>query len=563
VSGLFQLLSMGARNLSTMQYAQATTGNNAANAATPGYSRRRTNLVEAQPVIGPLGTIGTGVDAAGLQRLRDGLLDTQIRLDSDDYQYAKAQQGVLDQVGALLSPPDTNALATSLNALFAAFGDLATRPEDPAVRTTLIAQAQTTVAAFHQASDSLDVITRDAFGSIQDRVNEVNSTARDLAALNLSFKTRPGDPALLDQRDRLITRLAELVGVRATTQQDGTASVVVNGTGVQLVDGLRSGSLAVTGQPSTGSVTLSVDGFALTAPGGEIGGLLDMRNSTLDGLPSVASALDALAAGVISAVNNVHASGSGLVPVSSFTGSVAVANPAAPLAAAGLTPPPVSGTLNLGIVDATGAVVSNGTVSVDPATMSLTALAAAIDALPDVASSVSGGRLTVSAENSANAVVLGADGSGSLAALGVNAFFTGTTAHTIDVDPAVVADPRRIAAARANAATGVVSPGDNTTARALADLGNARIFSSDTATASEFLGAIGAAVGTASRAAGDRVDTLGSVIDATKTQQESISGVNVDEELADMVRYQHAYEASAKFVKTIDDMLKTVLDLLP
>src|SRR5690242_15117841 len=204
---------MGARNLSTMQYAEATTGNNAANAATPGYSRRRTNLVEAPPVVTPLGTVGTGVDVGSLQRLRDSLLDTQIRLDSQDYQYAKAQQGVLDQVGGLLSPPDTNALATSLNGLFAAFGDLATRPEDPAVRTTLIAQAQTTVAAFHQASDTLDVITRDTFGSIQDRVAQVNSTAQSLAALNLSFKTRPGDPALLDQRDQLTARLAELIGV--------------------------------------------------------------------------------------------------------------------------------------------------------------------------------------------------------------------------------------------------------------------------------------------------------------------------------------------------------------
>jgi flagellar hook-associated protein 1 FlgK len=563
MSGLFQLLSMGARNLSTMQYAQATTGNNAANAATPGYSRRRTMLVESQPVIGPLGTVGTGVEAGGLQRLRDALLDTQLRLDSEDYQFAKAQQGVLDQVGALLSPPDENALATSLNALFAAFGDLATRPEDTAVRTTLIAQAQTTVAAFHQASDTLDVITRDTFASIEDRVAEVNSRARDLAALNLSFKTRPGDPALLDQRDRLITRLAELVGVRATTAQDGTASVVVNGTGVQLVDGLRSGTLAVTGQPSTGSATLTVDGFTLAAPGGEIGGLLHMRNSSVDGLPSVARALDDLAAGLISAVNRVHASGSGLVPVSSFTGGVAVANPAAPLATAGLTPAPVSDTLNLGIVDPTGAAVSNGSVVIDPATMSLTALAAAIDALPDVAASVSNGRLTVVAENAANAVVLGADGSGSLAALGVNAFFTGTSAHTIAVDAGVAADARRIAAARADVTTGVMSPGDATNARALAALGTARVFSSNTATAAEFLGAIGGAVGTAARAAGDRVDTLGSVIDATKTQQESIAGVNVDEELADMVRYQHAYEASAKFVKTIDDMLRTVLDLLP
>lgn len=553
---------MGARNLSTIQYAQATTGNNAANAATPGYSRRRTLLKESQPVIGPVGTLGTGVDVGGLERLRDALLDTQIRMDSDDYEYAKAQKGVLDQVGALLSPPDSNALATSVNDLFAAFGDLATRPEDAAVRRTVVAQAQTTTAAFHQASDTIDVITRDTFGSIQDRAAEVNTTAQDLAALNLSFKTRPGDPALLDERDRLIGRLSELVGVRVITQQDGTASVMVNGTGVQIVDGLRAGSLAVTGNPSVGSVTLTVDGFALATPGGELGGLLHMRNSTVDGLPSIATALDDLAAGLITAVNRVHASGSGLVSASSFTGTVTVADPAAMLNAAGLTPPPLSGTMNLGILDASGTLVSSGSVAIDPATMSLTALAAAIDALPDVAASVSNGRLTISAENAANVVAFGTDGSDSLVALGVNGFFTGTSARTMDVDANLVADPQRIAAARANLTTGVVSPGDATNAHALAALKTARVFSGNTETASDFLGGVGAAVGTASRAAGDQVDTLKSVIDATKTQQEAIAGVNVDEELVDMVRYQHAYEASAKFVKTIDQMLQAVLDLV-
>jgi flagellar hook-associated protein FlgK len=62
VSGLFQLRSIAARNLSAAQYAQATVGNNAANSATPGYSRRRTLLMEAsRPVVGPEGTVGTSV----------------------------------------------------------------------------------------------------------------------------------------------------------------------------------------------------------------------------------------------------------------------------------------------------------------------------------------------------------------------------------------------------------------------------------------------------------------------------------------------------------------------
>jgi flagellar hook-associated protein 1 FlgK len=343
---------------------------------------------------------------------------------------------------------------------------------------------------------------------------------------------------------------------------DGTASVVVAGTGIQLVDGVRAATVGVSGDSVVGAATITVDGFTLAAPGGEVGGLLHMRNSTADGLPAVAQALDDLAGGLLIAVNRVHASGSGLTMASSFTGSVTVANPAAMLNAAGLALTPTSGPLQIGVLDAAGNLVSAGSVSIDPAAMSLNDLAAAIDALPDVAASVTNGTLTVSAENPANVIAFGLDGSDSLVGLGVNGFFTGTDAHTIGVDPLIAADPRRIAAGRADLVTGRVSPGDNENAQALTALRNTRLFAGGSQTTVEFLGALGASVGTAARAAGAQADTLAGVIQATQAQQQSVSGVNVDEELADMIRYQHAYEASAKFVSTIDQMLETLLHMV-
>ena len=396
----------------------------------------------------------------------------------------------------------------------------------------------------------------------RSRVDEVNQTSQALAAINSSFKLRPGDPALLDQRDQLIDKLSGLIGVRATAADDGTVSVVVNGTGIQLVDGLRAATMAVAGDPVVGAATVTVDGFTLAASGGEVGGLLTMRNSTTDGLPAVAQALDDLADGLITAVNRVHASGSGLALAPSLTGSVSVSNPAALLNAAGLAVTPVAGTLGIGIVNASGNLVSSGSVNVDPATMSLNDLAAAIDALPDVAATVSGGRLVVSAENPANRLAFGSDSSDTLVALGVNGFFTGTDAHTIGVDARIAADPRLIAAAQADPTTGLVSPGDGRNAQALAALRTTAAFAGNTQTASEFLGALGAAVGTAARAAGTQADTLDGIIQAVQTQQQSVSGVNVDEELADMIRYQHAYEASAKFVSTIDQMLETLIGMV-
>jgi flagellar hook-associated protein 1 FlgK len=561
MSGLFQQLGVGARSLLASQLAQATVGNNAANVSTPGFSRRRTNLVEAPPVK-TTQVLGMGVLVDGVQRLRDGFADAQFRLTSADLEFAKAQAHVLEQLGALLSPADEAAVTTALDGLWAAFGDVAARPEDVAARTALLGQAQVVVDSFHLMRAKLDTLKQDASAALEDRVTEVNEVAGRLAALNGDIKTNPLDPSLQDERDRLVDRLAALIGVRATVFDDESVQVVVQGTGIQLVDGKRAATLGATGDPLAGSIVLDVEGTVLPGAGGEIGGLLRVRNSTTDGLPFAVSAINTLAAGVIDAVNRVHASGAGLTLAASHTGSVTVADPTVTLATAGLPFAIASGTLSLGVFDATGAMVSTSSVAVNPATMSLNALAAAIDALAGVTATVSGGKLVVSATAAGTTIALGADTSGALSALGVNGFFTGSDAWTIGVSSALLADPRLVAAAQADFTTGLVSPGDNRNARALSALGEARFLSGSTETAASFLGSLGATIGTAGRAANGRVDTLSSVLEAAESQRQAVSGVNLDEEMADMVRFQHSYEASAKYIQTVDEMISALLGII-
>jgi flagellar hook-associated protein 1 FlgK len=560
--GLLQLLSVGAQNLITAQVAQATVGNNAANVATPGYSKRRVSLVENAPIISGSHVLGMGVVSAGIDRLRDTLLDSQFRLDSQDLAFAKTQAGLLDQVGAMLSPADASSLGATLNGLWAAFGDLQARPEDGAVRRTLLSEAQQFVYATKLVQGKLEALSRDTFERIGDRAAEINDSATRLADLNRSIKGRPTDPSLADERDRLVDRLSQVIGVRATVRDDGTVQVVVDGTGILLVDGVRAATITASGTAIGGTVSLTVDGAAVTQAGGEIGALLRVRNSSADGIPYALSTLDTLARGIISEVNRVHASGAGLTLANAFTGSITVTDPTATLATAGLAFPPTAGSLSLGVFDAAGALVSTSSVAVDPATMSLNALATALDALPNVTASVSSGRLVVSATNPAHRLAFGSDTSGSLVALGVNGFFTGTDAKTIGLDATIVADPSLVAAAQADLVAGRVSPGDGRNAGALAAIGQSRILSGGTETPAAFLGGFGGSVGAATRAAQTRSDTLEQVIQAVEAQRQSVSGVNLDEELADMVRFQHAFEASGKFVKTIDEMIRAVLSLV-
>ena len=562
MAGLFSLLSLGARSLSAAQYGQATAGNNAANAATKGYSRRRAQVVEGPTIRMDTRVIGTGVRIEGLERLRDALLDTQWRLDSDDLNFAKAQAGITEQIQALFTPAEDNAVTSSLNQLFAAFGDVAARPEDAATRRVLLTQAQAFVDAVRLTRDKVLNLENSTFLTIEDRVAEVEEVSQRLAQINVSIKANQDDPQLRDERDRLVDRLAELIGVRAIEQADGTVLVNVAGTGIQLVDGARAATVALSGTATTGTVVVTVDGNTVAAPGGEIGGLVTARNSTTDGLPYVLTSLDLLASDVITAVNRVHAQGSGLTLPASLTGSVTVADPTALLNAAGLTPPPTAGTLTLGVFDSTGAFVSQGSVAVNPATQSLNALAAALDALPNIDAAVSGGRLTISAAAGANRIAIGSDSSDVLVGLGVNGFFTGSSASTIAVSSTLVANPNLVAAARADLTSGVVSPGDGRNAQALFALGRANILAGNTQTAAGYLGTLGGVLGTVARSASARADTLGTSLAATENARQSVAGVNLDEELADMVRFQHAFEASAKFVQVVDGMIGTLLDIV-
>jgi flagellar hook-associated protein 1 FlgK len=556
------MLGIGARSLAAAQLAQATVGNNAANAATPGFTRRRVTVTEAPGIQTPQGFVGTGVIAEDVTRLRNAFIDVQRRLDRQELNFSRAQADVLTGAEPLFSPADASGLATSLDGLFAAFGDLASRPEDGAVRRALLIEAQAFVDSVRQTRIRLDQLQSDTFDAIGTRAAEVNEVASRLAALNAEMTQAAADPSLADERDRLADRLAELIGVRVTTRPDGSVQAVVDGTGIQLVDGARAIPVAVTGSAMTGTVGLTVGGIAVASVRGELGGLLAARNSAQDGIPSIITNLDTLASGVVTAVNRVHASGAGLTLPQSVTGSVTVGNPAALLNAAGLTPTPVAGTLQLGVFTAAGAFVSTSSVAVDPAAMSLNALAAAIDALPDLTAAVVSGRLQISATNPANRVAFGPDSSDSLVALGVNGLFTGSDSASVAVSTALTADPSLIAAARADLTAGLVSPGDGTNARALQALAFSRLFSAGSETASEFLGGIGAATGATVQAATARADVQSALLAAAEAQHQAASGVNLDEELADMLRYQRSYEAGARYIRTIDEMVRSLLDIV-
>lgn len=135
-------------------------------------------------------------------------------------------------------------------------------------------------------------------------------------------------------------------------------------------------------------------------------------------------------------------------------------------------------------------------------------------------------------------------------------FFTGTTAAAIDVNPTIQADVSLIAAAS------TPNPGDNGNALALAQLGNSPIASLSNSTFGGFLGSFIADLG-AQAASAKQSLTLGtSTTDFLTNRREQVSGVSLDEEMTDLIRFQRAYEAAAHFTSVVNDLLGTLMQQL-
>ncbi|MDL2260405.1 flagellar hook-associated protein FlgK [Deltaproteobacteria bacterium OttesenSCG-928-K17] len=166
--------------------------------------------------------------------------------------------------------------------------------------------------------------------------------------------------------------------------------------------------------------------------------------------------------------------------------------------------------------------------------------------------------------DSANGVEYGFrnDTSGALAVLGLNNIFTGDSSSNIGVNKQLVDNPRLLGAGKITS-DGVRAPGDNTNALDMADLKDKRFsfYNVSSATLNTAFNTFYADIGSTNRGITTQHDFLYGVLDEMHSKQDSLAGVNLDEELADVLRYQYMYQASAKMLSTVDDMMNTLLSI--
>lgn len=282
------LLATGSSALLAFQRAMATTGHNIANAATPGYSRQRVDLAARVGQLTGAGHIGAGVDVDALQRLADGLSFARQIDSSGELGRLRQSASMTSRLDALMSDSATT-LSQPWSAFFGAAEELVADPSSTVARSQLLDRGRQLAARWQLQDSQLSRMEREADSALRGKIDDANQLAGEIARLNRDIAAAGSNasPDLLDQRALRIDKLAALVGANAV-EQDGMVNVFTTG-GQPLVLGNRAMALTTQPdpyRPERAQIAVQGSGGAIVLPAGavsgEIGGLMDFRDRVLD-----------------------------------------------------------------------------------------------------------------------------------------------------------------------------------------------------------------------------------------------------------------------------------------
>lgn len=303
----FETLNLAGSLLRASRLGMDTAGRNLAGTSEAGYTRQSMSTVSQQPSTGynrQTLTSGLGVQVNGIQRLRQGLADQVYRARAEEAGGPQSLGPFLEDLEGRLSAHD--GLQQASLDFEQAWSTLSSQPDDPALRTLAFQEGQQLAATFRQQAGAVSDVRAQAHQELGSKVERANEILSQLADLNGRIVASPGSSmgrnALLDSRDALVDELSGLMDVRVMEQPTGTVNVYQNG--AELLQLKRAERLSVDG---SGQV-LTSSGRALSLNQGALASLQSLSTTTLDG---VQAQLDALATTLRDRFNEVHQLGYG------------------------------------------------------------------------------------------------------------------------------------------------------------------------------------------------------------------------------------------------------------
>jgi flagellar hook-associated protein 1 FlgK len=402
------IMSSALSALQTNTEALRLTSNNIANINTQGYARRVVN----EGTLSTGGQLG-GVDIAFVQRVIDKYLGREVLSASGSSSRYDTQASMYEQLNGLLGAPgDGTALTSQLTNVSTALGQSVLAPTDPATQLGTLAAFQSLATQISSLSNSITGLRTQADQQIVGVVSQVNQLLKQIHDLNAQAQaaTIAGDTgsAVFDQRDVAIQNLSQLVGIRTQDMSDGTIAVttadgvgLVGATYAQLsyAGGATNGTYGpITLQsvnPSTGETIGSPQPLDSHLDGGQIKGLLDMRDTAL---ANTAEELGNLARQTALAYNAQHNANTSFPPPPTLDG-----RDTGLLSSDGLN---FIGKTTIAVADANGNLVSRIDVDFDAGTMSVdggatTSFAGTVGGFTGALTAALGGNGTASFTNGA------------------------------------------------------------------------------------------------------------------------------------------------------------------
>lgn len=560
-------LIIGKTALSVSQAQLQVSGNNIANAGNADYTRQTSSVSTARDQqLTPGVFIGSGVQLDSIQRQIDAALEGRLRASISDSNSADTTQLWLGRVESVFNELGDQDLSTSMSTFFNSWSKLSSKPQDAALRQVVLQNGQSLANGFTDLKGKFEALRSDVADRLKALTGDANELANKVAALNKQIITAEGGSGgqangLRDQRDAIMKKLSELTDVTALEQPNGALNVFIGSE--PLVVGSTSRGLtlkqeAVSGKMNTTVVFADNLGDA-PATSGQIGGLTSVR----DAIDKTTGELNDIAKSMIFEVNKLHASGQGIGGLSTITGTNGVDDVTTSLADPETNLPftPSTGSFVVHVKEKATGLTTSTLVQVDLDGLngndtSLTDLVTDLSGITGVNASIVGGKLKVDAASDAVEFSFSQDSSGTLAALGVNSFFTGTGAFDMNVNAALTADPTKLAAAKNG------EPTDNQTALAIAALEQMTISSLNGSSMKDGYQAMVNGVSVITNAAKSNAEASHVVQDTLFNQREALSGVSMDEEAINLMRQQRAFQGASRLISVVNDLMDQVMGLV-
>jgi flagellar hook-associated protein 1 FlgK len=595
------LLATSLSGLMAAQRSMETAQHNISNVNTEGYSRQRVELGTDIADLTGDGYIGRGVNIANVTRSYDQFISKQLSSSLSAFGEANRYHQLATHVDNIMGDPSTG-MGPVMASFFNSMSAVASDPSSIAARQVLLSDANAVTQNFNMISSKFEEIRTLNNNDISAMVNDVNSYATAIADINVQVVSalartqgfeQPND--LLDKRDALISKLSELVNVSIVTQQDGASNIFI-GSGQSLVLGGQSIRLSTfQSELDPGRQRVGIDTAKGAADitdqisGGSLGGALSFRDEVLD---SAQQKLGQLAAGLAMEFNAIHKQGfdlTGLAGSDLFKFSATVI----PVVQSSLNTGNAVVTANFQDVSVNSAAAGN----LDFSDFRLEYIGASGDdytltrirdnqvinltAVPTAVADVY--TLTFAAVQPANIDVTALPGiditvdlTGGAAILAGDKFLTRPTYSAAQKIGVNIDDPKKIAAATNIAVDPVTKlplldglgnsviikgpmPGDNRNALKLSDLENKLSLFGGNVSLKVAYGQIVSDVGTSTRAAGLSSTAQEALLTQAKVSRESVAGVNLDEEAANLIKFQQAYQASAQSIAVVRSLFDTLI----